>query len=1077
MAGAPLSFGDQGSGRLGTDKSMSKVLSFLSCAVPMPAMARNSRILRRLHSLGGHQTVNSFFSKTVTGTIRAFLYLGMAAGVSTLSALPLNPSTVAPVASTAIASNPALTAALLRAPLSFEANRGQAPAGYAFLHRGPAGSLLLGPSESRMQFRGGALDVKLAGANPAVAIQGLEPASGRVNYFIGNQPEEWRAGIGTFARVRCGQVYPGIDLVYYGQQEALEYDFEVAPGANPEAIQLVFEGAKNVEIDARGDMVIQTAAGVVTHRRPVARQVIEGRVQEVAARFRLSETGPGVWQAGLELGRYDATQKIVIDPVLVFSTFLGGSGDDQAFGVAVDAQGCVYVCGQTTSTDFPTLGTQRNLNSGGYDVFVSKFSATGSNLIYSTYLGGNNNDRGFHLAVDANGCAVVVGQTFSINYPISKPFQANYGGGDRDGFITKLSPNGASLMFSSYVGGSGSDDLTCVALDPAGNIYTGGDSSSTNFPVLKPFQAANHGNFDSVALKLTPTGEPVYATYLGGSGPYDSTIGIAANAAGEVFFTGYTSSPDFPLVAPIQSHLAGGYDAFLCKFNAGGSGLVYSTFLGGSGDDVGRSLAIDAEGNAYVAGDTFSTNFPTINPMQPANAGRRDVFVVKINPAGSALLFSTYFGGSGEELGALAIDAAKNIFIVGLTTSTNLPQRHSMQPGFGGGTWDAFVAKINPDGASLAWSSYLGGGANDQGAAIAADRDDSVVIVGATASGNYPVANPFQSRGKGGGYDAFVARISENLPPAITPVVATKPVVTDSKPASIPPSAVKPAEVKPVVDKPVANLATVSKSREIETAKPIAKPSEPETIPIPPPAGMASVTIPAVGSVASAVAEPKAEKPVVEPEAPVAMAAASIPFELTLLKNSLFGTNLVKNGDAESGVASVSSYRTVEIPGWTVTNQLTVLKYGTPGGFPTTNTPGPLNRGNQFFVGGPDSPVSAASQTISVSDVGSVIDNKFVRYKLTAFLGGVGGQKDNAEVHARFLAADGKSLGEAVIGPVMLAERDYKTMFLLKSASGILPAGTRNVEVRLQFNLMDGKYDDACTDNIALVLSPTVVAK
>jgi hypothetical protein len=463
--------------------------------------------------------------------------------------------------------------------------------------------------------------------------------------------------------------------------------------------------------------------------------------------------------------------------------------------------------------------------------------------------------------------------------------------------------------------------------------------------------------------------------------------------------------------------------------------------------------------------------------MQAANAGRRDVFLAKVNPAGSALIFSTYFGGSGEELGALAIDAAKNIYLVGLTTSTNLPQLHSMQPGFGGGTWDAFVAKINPDGASLAWSSYLGGGANDQGAAIAADRDGSVVIVGATASGNYPVANPFQSRGKGGGYDAFVARISENLPPVGTPVVATRTVVTESKPASTTPAAVKPAEVKPVVDKPVATLATVSKPREIEAAKPVAKPSEPETIPIPPPAGMASAVMPALAAVSPEVVEPKEQKPAAEPETPVAMAAANIPFEVTLLKNGLFGTNLVKNGDAESGAASASSYRTVEIPGWTVTNQLTVLKYGTPGGFPTTNTPGPFNRGNQFFVGGPDSPVSAAMQTISISDVGSVIDNQFVRYKLTAFLGGVGGQKDNAEVHARFLALDGKSLGEAVIGPVLLAERDYKTMFLLKSASGILPVGTRNVEVRLQFNLVDGKYDDACADNIALVLSSTVVAK
>lgn len=1001
------------------------------------------------------------FSKSVRRAIRTVLFLSFASGFCGTVHGDVRPT-------------------LLRAPLSFEANCGQASSSYAFLHRGPSGSLLLGASESRIQFGGGALGVKLAGANPAAAIEGLEPASARVNYLIGNQPEKWRTGVKTFARVRCGQVYPGIDLVYYGREEALEYDFEVGPGAHPEAIQLVFEGAQKMEIDPQGDLVIQTASGVVTHRRPVARQVIEGRVQEVSARFRLSEAAPGVWRAGLDVGRYDAAQKLVIDPVLVFSTFLGGSGDDQAFGVAVDAQGCVYVSGQTTSTDFPSAGTQRNRNSGGFDVFVSKFSATGRELLYSTYLGGNNNDRGFHLAVDTNGCAVVVGQTFSIDYPISKPFQPNYGGGDRDGFITKLSPDGASLVFSSYAGGSGSDDLTCVAIDPAGNIYAGGDSSSTNFPVLKPFQGTNHGNFDSVALRLTPAGVPVYATYLGGSGPYDSTIGIAVNEAGEVFFAGYTSSPDFPLVAPIQSRFAGGYDAFLCKFNATGSALLYSTLLGGSGDDVGRSLALDAGGNAYIAGDTFSTNFPTVKPMQPANAGRRDVFVAKVNPEGSALLFSTYFGGSGEELGALALDASKNICLVGLTTSTNLPQLHPMQPGFGGGTWDAFVAKINPDGASLVWSSYLGGGANDQGAAIAVDRAGDVFIAGATASGNYPLANPFQSRGKGGGYDAFVARISETPPPVSVPVVAAKPVVTavtESKPAATPAPVVKPEVKLAEVNNPAGVPAVATKPSGDAAVKPVSKPSEPETIPIPPPAGVANSPVLTVAAVTPAVTEPKAEKPAAEVETPVAMAAANIPFEVTLLKNGLFNANLVKNGDAESGAASVSSYRTVEIPGWTVTNQMTVLKYGTLGGFPTTNTPGPLNRGNQFFVGGPDDSFSAASQTISVSAVGSVIDNKFARYKLTAFLGGVGGQKDSAGVRARFLDADGRLLGEAVIGPVLLVERDYKTMFLLKSASGILPAGTRNVEVRLLFSLVDGKYNDACADNIALVLTPTVVAK
>ena len=561
------------------------------------------------------------------------------------------------------AAPPVPAAAFFNAPLRFEANRGQAPAPIQFLARGGAGSLLLAPTATTLYARPGAapgevtppwcqVRVALIDANPGASLEGLDPAPARVNYLTGSDPRQWHTQIPTFARVKASGVYPGVDLVYYGRGGQIEYDFNVRPGGDPTAIRLGFEGVEGLAIDAAGNLVVRTPAGGFLHRRPVAYQVANGVRTGIAAAFTLAPAaaapslGPRV--AGFELGAYNPALPLVIDPVLSFASYLGGSGDDQAYGVAVDSQGCIYVTGQTTSPDFPATKALAPKISGQYDVFVTKFSADGQEIIYSTFVGGSANDRGFNLALDSTGAAVVAGQTSSPDFPTKNAFQPFFVGGDRDAFLFKLAPDGASFVFSTYLGGGASDDLTCVAVDRADNILAGGGTSSTNFPVLRAFQSENHGGYDAVLVRCDPAGVLNYSTYLGGSGPYDTAIGVAVDQEQCPYLTGYTSSRDFPLRNPLQATSAGGYDAFITKFNPSGSGLVFSTLLGGGADDVGRGIAVDALGNTYIAGDTFSTNFPTVKPLQPANAGLRDVFVCKISPTGLTLLFSTFFWRLGR---------------------------------------------------------------------------------------------------------------------------------------------------------------------------------------------------------------------------------------------------------------------------------------------------------------------------------------------------------------------------------------------------------------------------------------------
>jgi plastocyanin len=666
-----------------------------------------------------------------------------------------------------------------KVPLHFEANQGQTDDQVKFLARGSGYGLFLTSTESVLVLRKGeagrpgeglaraeaatqsrssppeVLRMKLLGADPHPAVEGTEELPGKSHYFIGNDPKKWRTDVPQYARVEYKNVYPGVSLTYYGNQGQLEYDFVVSPGGDPRRIRLGIEGAKGIRVDAEGNLVLSLPGGEVVEKAPVVYQEIGRARKAVEGRFVVRGRG----EVGFEVGAYEADRPLVLDPLLVYSTYLGGSGNDAGLGIAMDTSGNAYVTGYTNSTNFPTANPLQAANGGGYDAFVAKVNAVGSALVYSTYFGGSGDDIGQSIAVDGSGNAYVTGYTQSTDFPTANPLQAVYGG-NADAFVAKLNASGSALVYSTYLGGSGSDYGQGIAVDASGNAFVTGSTGSANFPTANALQAANAGGSDAFVVKVNAAGSAlVYSTYLGGSG-LDQAWGIAVDLAGNAYVTGDTVSTNFPTTNPLQAtHGGGTSDAFVAKVNAAGSALVYSTYLGGSGGDQGQGIAVDASGSAYVTGLTSSTNFPTANPLQAANGGANDAFVAKLNTAGSALVYSTYLGGSGDDFGdGIAVDALGNAYVTGLTGSTNFPTANPLQATHGGGIYDAFVAKLNAAGSALAYSTYLGGSGGDQGQGIAVDASGNAYVTGYASSTNFPTANPLQAA-NGGGADGFVAKI------------------------------------------------------------------------------------------------------------------------------------------------------------------------------------------------------------------------------------------------------------------------------------------------------------------------------
>ena len=695
-------------------------------------------------------------------------------------------------------------------PLSFEANHGQTDSSVNFLARGVGYTLFLKPGEAVFVLnRAGktpskqaaaatalsrtdgseiseeapvepakVLRMKLAGADEAALAQSAAELPGKVNYFTGTDPSKWRKQVPTCARVAYGQVYPGVDIVYYGNQRQLEYDFIVAPGSDPAKIKLQFHGADKVEIDASGDLLLSLGESVIRQQKPFVYQEIGNERQVVAGNYTIDANQ----QVGFSVGEYDAERPLIIDPVLVYSTYLGGSNNDQARDIALDSAGNAYFCGETTSTNFPTANAfDATFNTGNVatdrDAFVTKLNAAGTALVYSTYLGGtgntvnlSGNDTCMGIAVDSAGNAYVAGETRSTDFPTANALQPTFGGGLFEGFLTKLNPAGNALVYSTFIGGDTFDSATSVAVDSSGNAYVAGRTTSSNFATVNPIQATfMGGGSDAFILKLNAAGNAlVYSTYLGGGAGngFDGAFGIALDSAGNAHITGVTLSTDFPTASPIQAISGGGTngDAFVAKLNAAGTALIYSTYLGGNGDEFGQEIAADSAGNAYVTGSTSSGNFPTANALDATLAGTSDAFVTKLNATGSAFVYSTYLGGTGDDSGnGIVLDSSANAYVAGGTLSNDFPTLNPTQAAYGGGTVDGFVTKLNAAGSALLFSTYLGGSAFDRANDLAVDSVNSMYVVGATASTNFPTLNPVQATFGGGSVegDGFITKISD----------------------------------------------------------------------------------------------------------------------------------------------------------------------------------------------------------------------------------------------------------------------------------------------------------------------------
>jgi beta-propeller repeat-containing protein/putative Ig domain-containing protein len=691
-------------------------------------------------------------------------------------------------------------------PLSFEANQGQFDGQVRFVSRGGGYSFFLTPSGAVLSFSRDAhsdavLRMQLAGASPSAIVEGLNPLPGKSNYFAGSDSSRWRTGVPTYSRVKYESIYPGISLVYYGNQRQLEYDFVVAPGADPRQIRLSVAGAQQLTVDAQGNLVLHNAAGEVQLLAPRVYQQIRGQKEEIAGQWTLSANN----SAGFRLGAYDRTQPLVIDPVLMYSSFLGGSQKNSLNRIAIDAAGNAYVAGYTASGDFPAAPTPSATTFGAgaqsRGAFVAKIDPSGSTLLFSTYLSGTSDlDEATGLAVDKSGNVYLAGNTHSTDFPTRNALQSTCAthtsaGTCSSAFLTKISPSGDSLLFSTYFGGSGGESARGLAIDSTGNTYLAGVTSSLDLPATSGAAQTKCGGAclqNAFVAKFSPAGDKViYATYLGGSATDDSAD-LAVDSSGNAYITGRTTSSDFPLAAPYQKSCTAGTTsaagaclstAFVTKLKADGSAFIYSTYLGGSLGSQASAIAVDSQGSAYVTGSTQSADFPVLKAFQKScgidgSSGNCSVdsFVTKFSPTGKALVYSTYLGGSGrDEPSGIAVDASGNAHVVGSTESADFPTMKPIQAHLKG-TSDAFAVRLNATGDALSFSTYHGGTATESGNAIALDAKSNIYLTGETTSADFPTQHPFQSSCAGACTSAFITKMTVplvNSAPTITSAAST----------------------------------------------------------------------------------------------------------------------------------------------------------------------------------------------------------------------------------------------------------------------------------------------------------------
>jgi uncharacterized protein (TIGR03437 family) len=717
---------------------------------------------------------------------------------------------------------PAYEALFAKQPLRFEENRGQLKPGVPYFARGPNYVLALSPSGNTLTMGGGnsnrsvTIQTRFLGAKRGGArIEALEPLSTRTNYFVGSNSRDWRAGVRNYGKIREVNLYSGIDLVFYGNSGNLEYDFVVKAGAKPGAINLEISGADKLLLDANGDLLLRTQAADVRWKHPVVYQATaEGKRDEVDGRFVIL----GGRRVGFRIGKYDKNRDLIIDPVLSYATYLGSSGNEGGRAVVADPSGNIYIAGYTSSNGlqvtpkaFQTVFGGATLDDFTGDGFIAKFTSAGS-IAWLTFLGGSADDGVTGIALDRTGNIYVTGFTSSSNFPTtSGVIQPNYGGSGGnyctfrlgDAFVTKLDPSGSKLIYSTYLGGNQDDGVASIAVDELGNAYVAGATLSPNFPTTSGvFQKAFAGSGgepgkpicngspyidfgDAFVAKLNATAtQLIFSTYLGGSQD-DMATAIAVDSSHNVYVAGATISGNFPITAGAFQGTFGGVDSqnefynygdgFIAKLNSTGSQLMYSTYLGGQGDDEIFSLTIDSQGDAYVTGSTSSPNFPvTAQAIQSRYAGYDtlpfnteqlygDAFVTELNPSGTSLLYSTFLGGSKNDFGfAIAVGPSGLIYVAGATDSPpSFPVTpDAVQQSFGGDGGqepylefgDGFLTIIDVNSTKLVYSTLLGGSMDDEFLGMAFDPNGNLWIVGNTMSPNFPVTASTAAQATFGGF-------------------------------------------------------------------------------------------------------------------------------------------------------------------------------------------------------------------------------------------------------------------------------------------------------------------------------------
>jgi hypothetical protein len=722
-----------------------------------------------------------------------------------------SPTSVVPQSGLARGTRPPWNAQM---PLTFEANHGQTDPQVEFLSHGKGYTAFLTAGELVLSLRptgsattpgiGGApiaknakqiqnttLQFRLVGAAQTPLAVGEDPQPGKVNYFIGNDPAKWHTNVQSYARVRYKNVYPGIDLVYYGNHRQLEYDFAISAGADPSRIQFEIKGAKQIHVDEKGDLVVQTAGGDLHFQSPAVYQESTAQRVPVQGAYVMNDST----HIAFQVAHYDSNKALVIDPVLVYATYLGGSGADQPTGIAVDNSGSVYIAGYTDSVDFP-LATLGSLPTGVDHVFIAKLDPSGSNLVYADYIGGNSQDYGFALVLDNANEVYVTGGTTSSDFPVVNPYQGSLTGA-YNGFLSKLSADGSALLYSTYLGGSSADVPSTIAIDSVGSVLVAGYTFSTDFPVVNAYQATVSpnqgglwGNYGFLT-KFSPDGSfLIYSTYIAGNSnvPYNcgfafpcwgsptgAITGIALDSNGSAYAVGNTNTYNFPTTQgaylPTDVTPQNNSVGFVSKFSTAGN-LDYSTYLyESSGADTNlTAIAVDSSGSAYVTGQAFSDGTFPITSTSICNPsvlgwGCNFAFVTKFDPTGSTLAYSTFLGPNNQATPqAIALDTKDNAYILSSSVSSSFSMVDGIEPYTNES--DLLLVEIDPLASNQLFATFLGGSANEYPAGMVLDSTGNIYIAGSTDSVDLPVTQGALQNVLAGNTNAFVFKIGSNSAPA-----------------------------------------------------------------------------------------------------------------------------------------------------------------------------------------------------------------------------------------------------------------------------------------------------------------------